>query len=443
METVTPLAEIVEEIKEAGGEAFKYCYQCGKCDVVCPWNRVRPFSIRKIVWQAALGLPEIEFDEIWRCTTCGRCPSLCPRGVEQIEVGVAIRRIATAYDVFPASVGGISTAGTSLASDGNPLGEERDKRDAWASGLDVKPFQEGMEVLLFVGCYYAYDPRMRKVAEATVDLLKRAGVDFGILGSKESCCGESIRKAGNEEVFKSLARENIKTFIDHGVKKVLVASPHCYHTFKNEYREFMVHLDVVHISRFLLDLVEGGHLELSGAGFGNGGDGVSVSGNSATGNGGSAAANGGPTRKVTFHDPCYLGRHNGIFEEPRQLLAKLNGLELVEMPDTRQDSLCCGGGGGRIWAETPKEERFSDLRLEQAVEVGAEVLATSCPYCISNFEESRLALGEGAPEVKDITEVLLEALNGGGGPAAESPGGQSENGGNGEPAGMKGDEGNP
>jgi Fe-S oxidoreductase len=387
METVTPFAEIVDEIKEAGGEAFKYCYQCGKCDVVCPWNRVTPFSIRKIVWQAALGLPEIELDEIWRCTTCGRCPSHCPRGVEQIEVGVAIRRIATAYDVFPASVGGISTAGGSLATDGNPLGEERETRDAWAEGLSVKPFAEGMEVLFFVGCYYAYDPRLRKVAVATTELLKKAGVDFGILGSKESCCGESIRKAGNEEVFKSLARENIKAFIDHGVKRVLVASPHCYHTFKNEYPEFMVHLDVVHISQFLLELIEEGRLEVDGE-F---------------------------TRRVTFHDPCYLGRHNGIYDQPREVLKRLSGLELVEMPDTRADSLCCGGGGGRIWAETPKEERFSDLRVAQAVDVGAEVLATSCPYCISNFEDSRLALeNDGAPEVMDITEVVLEALHGNG-----------------------------
>jgi Fe-S oxidoreductase len=274
-----------------------------------------------------------------------------------------------------------------------------------------------MEILLFVGCYYAYDPRMRKVAEATVDLLKRAGVDFGILGSKESCCGESIRKTGNEEVFKSLARENIKTFIDHGVKRVLVASPHCYHTFKNEYPEFMVHLDVVHISQFLLELVEEGRLELNGSL--------------------ASRREGAAGTKVTFHDPCYLGRHNGIFEEPRQLLRKIEGLELVEMPDSRQDSLCCGGGGGRIWAETPKEERFSDLRVEQAVEVGAQVLATSCPYCISNFEESRLAMGEDAPEVKDITEVLLEAIQGNvgeheeslGGPATDYPGGQSENGG--------------
>jgi Fe-S oxidoreductase len=383
VETVTPLAEIVDEIKEAGGEAFKYCYQCGKCDVVCPWNKVRPFSIRKIVWQAALGLPEIELDEIWRCTTCGSCPSRCPRGVEQIEVGVAIRRIATAYDVFPAAVSPVRGAGSSLLSDGNPLGEERAKRDAWAGGLSVKPFAEGMEALFFVGCYYSYDPRLQKVAVATVKILQKAGVDFGILGAKESCCGESIRKTGNEEAFKALARENIKAFIDNGVKKVVVASPHCYHTFKNEYPEFMVHFDVVHISEFVSELIEAGRLEIKG----------------------------GLNKKVTYHDPCYLGRHNGIYDQPRELLKRLPGLQLVEMSESRQNSLCCGGGGGRIWMETPKEERFSDLRLAQAKEVGAEVLATTCPYCISNFEESRLALGEDDPlEVKDITELIHEAL---------------------------------
>jgi Fe-S oxidoreductase len=388
VETVTPFAEIVHEIQEAGGDAFTYCYQCGKCDVVCPWNRVRPFSIRKIMWQAALGLPEIELDEIWRCTTCGRCPSHCPRGVDQIKVGVAIRRIATAYDVFPGSVSAIRAAGGSLASDGNPLGEEREGRDAWAAGLGIKPFAEGMEVLFFVGCYYSYDPRLRKVAVATAEILQKAGVEFGILGSQESCCGESIRKTGNEDVFKTLARENIKAFIDNGVRRVLVSSPHCYHTFKNEYPEFMVNFDVVHITEFLAELVDEGRLELDGR----------------------------LERKVAYHDPCYLGRHNGIYDPPRDILANLPGVELVEMQDSHEDSLCCGGGGGRIWAETPKEERFSDLRVAQAREVGADVLATSCPYCISNFEESRLAMDEdGGPEIRDVTELIQEALSGSGG----------------------------
>jgi len=307
--------------------------------------------------------------------------------VEQIEVGVAIRRIASEYGVFPDSVGAVRAASANLSADGNPLGEAREKRDAWANGLHLKPFAEGMEILYFVGCYYSYDPRMQKVAVATAEILQKAGVDFGILGSQESCCGESIRKTGNEEVFKALARQNIKAFIDNGVKRVLVSSPHCYHTFKNEYPEFMVHFDVVHMSEFLAELIEAGRLEI----------------------------NGELKKRVTYHDPCYLGRHNGVYDQPRDVLKKVSGLELVEMPDTRDDSLCCGGGGGRIWAETPKEERFSDIRVAQAKEVGAEVLATSCPYCISNFEESKLALGEDERlEIKDITEVIHEALAGNG-----------------------------
>ena len=385
VETVSPLAEIIQEIKEAGGEAYRFCYQCGKCDVVCPWNRVREFSIRKIVRQANFGLPEIELEDIWRCTTCGTCPSRCPRGVEQIEVGVSVRRIATDYGIFPETARGVRAARGSLVSDGNPLSEERDQRDAWAKGLGIKPFAEGMELLYFVGCYYSYDPRMRKVAKATAKLLQKAGVEFGILGTKESCCGESIRKTGAEEVFRTLARENIKTFIDAGVKRILVSSPHCYHTFKNEYPEFMVNFEVVHISQLLAELIADGRLEPTGE----------------------------LGKKVTYHDPCYLGRHNGIYEAPREVLRSVPGAEIVEMVDTRESSLCCGGGGGRIWMDTPKGERFADLRLAQAREAGAELLVTSCPYCISNFEESRLTLGDDEPlEIRDLTEVLQDVLQG-------------------------------
>ena len=385
LETVAPYAEIIEMIKEAGGDIGKLCYQCGKCDVVCPWNKVKDFSIRKIIREASLGLSEIEFDDIWRCTTCGTCLAQCPRGVGQIEVGVAIRRLASEYGVFPASVRGTRTAEASLRSDGNPLGEERKDRADWAKGLSLKPFSEGMDILYFVGCYLSYDPRMKKVAVATTEILRKAGVDFGILGTRESCCGESIRKTGGEEVFKTLARENIKTFIDHGVKKVLVSSPHCYETFKNEYPEFMVNFEVVHISQFLAELIRDGRLELTGE-YG---------------------------KKVTYHDPCYLGRHNDIYDEPREVLNAVPGLELLEMSDCREDALCCGGGGGGVWMETPKDERFSNLRLKQARAAGAEVLVTSCPYCITNFEESRLTLEyEDILEVKDITEIVREVMSG-------------------------------
>lgn len=383
MEAVADYKEIIDVIKLNGGDAFKRCFQCGLCDAVCPWNRVRNFSIRKIVRQAAFGMTEIESDEIWRCTTCGRCPQQCPRDVKQIESGIALRRVATEYGVFPTSVKAVRTVSASLVGEGNPLSEERKKRADWAKGHSVEAFTEEMDVLYFPCCYPSYDPRLKKVAQATADILNQAGVSFGILGSKENCCGESIRKTGDEELFKRLAKENIKTFIDSGVKKILVSSPHCYHTFKNEYPEFSVHFEVIHVSEFLHQLIEEGRLTIQKE----------------------------YPKRVTYHDPCYLGRHNGIYDAPREVLKKVPGLELVEMADCRSDSLCCGGGGGRIWMETPKGERFSDLRLEQAMEVGAEVLATACPYCIANFEDSRLTLEVTEKlEVKDITEIIREVM---------------------------------
>ncbi len=383
MENVADYKEIRDLIRSEGGEPFQYCFQCGLCDVVCPWNRVRRFSMRKIVRQAAFGMTEIENEEIWRCTTCGRCPQRCPRDVRQIHSGVVLRKIATEYGVFPANVRPVRGVSGNLSTTGNPFGEPREARGAWAKEAGVPLFEEGMEVLYFTGCYYSYDRRLRRVAAATAKLLQRAGVSFGILGETESCCGESIRKAGDEEVFRKLARENIKAFIDRGVKRVVVNSPHCYHTFKNEYPEFMVRFEVMHISELLLDLVRQGRLEIPG-GYG---------------------------RRVTYHDPCYLGRHNGVYDAPRLLLTEVAGAELVEMADTRVDSLCCGGGGGRIWMDTPKAERFSELRVRQALDVGAEVLVTACPYCVANFEDSRLGLGEDATlEVKDVVEILAESL---------------------------------
>ena len=383
METVAPFKEVIDEIKDAGGDALRFCFQCGLCDTVCPWNRVRQFSIRKIIREATFGLTEIDGEDIWRCTTCGRCPQQCPRGVKQIEVGVSLRRVAAEYEVFPASVRSARTARASLISEGNPLQGERNKRADWAAGLGVKTFTEGMDALYFVGCYLSYDPRMKKVATATATILNRAGIEFGILGAKESCCGESIRKTGSEKVFKSLARENIKTFVDNGVKKIIVSSPHCYHTFKNEYPEFMVNFEVVHISQYLLGLISAGRLELTKA----------------------------YEKKVTYHDPCYLGRHNEIYDQPRDLLKQIPGLEMVEMADSRKDSLCCGGGGGRIWMDTPMEERFSDIRLKQAVAVGAAELVTACPYCITNFEESRLNLEyDEVIAIKDITEIIQDVI---------------------------------
>ncbi len=385
METLplAPFKEVIDEIKASGGDAVKRCYECGICDAVCPWNRVSTFSMRRLIREATFGLSEIEQEEIWRCTTCGRCPQRCPRDVQQVEDMVSLRRMATEYGLFPPSVRAVRAVSASLTTQGNPLSEDRKTRGDWAKGLPVKPFTEGMEVLYFPGCYLSYDARLQKVAVATATILNRAGVDFGILGVKENCCGESIRKTGNEQAFKHLARENIKTFIDNGVKKILVSSPHCYHTFKNEYPEFMVSFEVVHISQYLFQLVDEGRLELTKE----------------------------YEKTVTYHDPCYLGRHNGVYDEPRGVLERVPGLEFHEMAEVREDSLCCGMGGGRVWFETPVAERFSNLRLEQAIGVGAEVLVTACPYCLTQFEDSRLGLQDDEViQIKDITEILQEVI---------------------------------
>ena len=385
METVplAPFKDVIDGLKEAGGEAFKFCYQCGKCDTVCPWNRVRKFFLRRMINKAKFGVVPFESEDLWLCATCRNCVQRCPRGVEIIDVMRAMRRLLVPDGVVPASIPNLRGVMTSIASVGNPLRQEPEARANWAKDLSVKPFTEGTETLYFPCCVPSYDPRLKKVAQATASLFIQAGVDFGILGSKENCCGESVRKVGNEDLFKRLARENIKAFIENGVKKIVASSPHCYHTFKNEYPEFKVNFEVAHVSQYISQLMKEGRLK--------------------------------PTKeyakKVTYHDPCYLGRHNGIYDEPREVLKKIPGLELIEMAESRENSLCCGMGGGRIWMETAKEERFSSLRLEQAIGVGAEVLVTSCPYCITQFEDSRLTLKDSEViQVKDITEILQEVI---------------------------------
>ncbi|MEI6153989.1 MAG: (Fe-S)-binding protein, partial [Deltaproteobacteria bacterium] len=334
METfpLEPFKVVIDGIKESGGEDFKFCYQCGKCETVCPWNRVRDFRVRRIVNQSKFGVVPFESEDVWFCATCNNCVQRCPRGVKIIDVMRAVRRLLVPDGVVPASLPSLRSTMTNIASVGNPWGQEPNERANWAKDLGVKEFDENTEVLYFPCCYPSYDPRLKKVSQATVNILNKAGVDFGILGSREMCCGESVRKAGNEALFKRLARENIKTFIDSGVKKIVVSSPHCYHTFKNEYSEFKANFDVVHISQYIFELINEGRLTISKE----------------------------YAKKVTYHDPCYLGRHNGIYDEPREILKKIPGLELAEMAESREDSLCCGMGGGRAWMETEKSERFSN-----------------------------------------------------------------------------------
>ncbi len=382
MQAVSPYKEAVDIIKEEGGDLLKFCYQCGMCTASCPWNLVREFGVRKIMHQGQLGLIDFEDEDIWTCATCGACVQNCPRGVEIIDVMRAMRRAVVEF-----GIGGVPDSlritFKNMSGTGNPLGEPRENRANWAKDIDVKIFDSGTEILYFSCCIPAYDPSIQKVAQAAANVLKKAGVDFGILGEKESCCGESARKAGQESLFQSLAQSNIAAFNEAGVKKIVTNSPHCYSTFKNEYPELGGDFEVLHYTQFLAGLIDEGKLKFTGE----------------------------LNKKVTYHDPCYLGRHNGIYDEPRKVLKSIPGLELIEMDESRENSLCCGGGGGRIWMETKKGERFSDIRLEQAIETGADILAVACPYCLCNFEDSLRTMGkEDTIEVKDIAELVQECI---------------------------------
>jgi Fe-S oxidoreductase len=336
--------------------------------------------VRELVREAQLGITEIENDDVWRCVSCGKCPTRCPRGVEIVDVMVALRRLAAEYSIQPE---GVRLAAVSLTGEGNPWAGRKEARADWARELSAQVFTEGTELLYFPCCTQCYETRTRQSAVATVHILEKAGVDFGIAGPEAVCCGESVRKAGEEQVYRSLAKENVKAFIDKGVGRILVSSPHCYESLRNDYPELRVDFDVLHISQYLLELVREGRIEFTKE----------------------------YPKKVAYHDPCYLGRHNGVYDEPREILTRIPGLELVEMADSREDGLCCGGGAGGIWMETAKEERLSDVRLEQAVATEADVLATFCPYCVLNFEDSLVTSGRnGVIAVKDVAEIVRDAI---------------------------------
>lgn len=381
MQVVTPFIEVADAIVESGGKDLNLCYQCATCTGSCPWGFVEPLNIRKLIHLAQLGLEGYEGEDLWKCTTCKTCEVRCPRGVGILDLVRSIRMLIGETGLIPPS---LRSALGSVKGEGNPWNGKRQDRNKWAADLGFEAFDKNKhEYLLFACCMPSYDPRARKLVEATAKILKAAGVSAGVLDTRESCCGESMRKIGDEELFGTLVEGNGGLFAEHGVERALVLSPHCFHTFTNEYPEHEVKLQVTHMSQLLAELIAGGKLSLKKP----------------------------VEAKVTYHDPCYLGRHNNIFDPPREVLRAIPGVELVEMIRIRESSLCCGGGGGRMWMETKFGERFSDLRIPEALAVGAQVLATGCPYCISMFEDSRLNLNkESEIQVRDLTELVAESL---------------------------------
>lgn len=382
MEVLSPYKEATEVIIEAGGEPLRLCYQCGICTGTCPWNLVRSFIVRRIIHEAQLGATDFGNEQVWLCATCRACVQRCPRGVEIIDVMRAVRRavVSLGIGIVPDA---LRISAKNIAGAGNPLGENPEKRGDWAKELGVKKFTQGTEILYFPCCIPAYDPDAKRISRATATVLSKLGIDFGILGSEEKCCGEAIRKAGYEDTFQSLAQSNITAFSSNDVKTVVVSSPHCFHTFRNEYPELGGEFKVIHITQYLASLIDQGKLEFSKE----------------------------IKKRVIYTDPCYLGRHNGIYDEPRKVLQSIPGLELIEFADSREDAICCGGGGGRIWMETKKEERFSDIRVEQALEKGANIIAVACPYCFLNYRDSVLTMDKAEViEVKDISELVAKAM---------------------------------
>jgi Fe-S oxidoreductase len=382
MEALTPFYEVNEALVAMGAEKLNLCMQCGMCAGSCPWRIVDgPFNIRRLIRMAQLGVEGYESDDIlYGCTTCNKCVLKCPRGVTIIDIVKAMRAMIAETGAIP---GVLRTATGSVHSNGNPWSEPRDKRTAWKKEMEVPLFEEGTEYLLYVCCTSAYDARGQKVARALVEVLKAAGVSFGIIGEEESCCGESVRKIGDEELFMNTAEKNIKLFSGKGVTKIIATSPHCYYTLTQEYPELGGEFEVIHYTQLLAGLLEEGKLSFSKP----------------------------LDKKVTYHDPCYLGRHNDIYDEPRALISAVTGGNLVEMDRVRHESLCCGAGGGRLWMETKPEWRFSDLRIEEACKTEAPILATACPYCISMLEDSRKTVNkEDAIEIKDVVELIAEAL---------------------------------
>jgi len=355
------------------------CIQCGVCTGGCPVSVKAGLNIRQLMREIKLkGDVEIPPEEVlWSCTTCSTCEARCPKELTPYEVLVGMRGITVEEGrVAPT----IRDALESVFKHGNPWDRPRSLRSEWAEGLNVEPYSEESEFLYYVGCTPAYDTRCQETAKALVRVFNSAGVKFGTLGNEETCCGDSVYGMGEKGLFEMLVEDNTELFESPSVGRIVTTSPHCYNTFKNRYGESG--LEAQHYTMLLSELLDGGRLKISGE-F---------------------------PKTVTFHDPCFLGRLNRIYDEPRKILEAVPGLSFVELDRSRERSLCCEGGGGRMWMEVPGE-RLAEMRVRDAVDIGAEVIATACPFCTSTLEDAVLTTGlEGSIMVLDVAEIIAKIL---------------------------------
>jgi len=322
-------------------------------------------------------------ETVWACTTCRSCEEQCPALVEHLPKIVEMRRnLVLSESVFPAEA---QLAFRNMENNGNPWGIGWASRADWAEGLEVPTLAEAgeAEYLYWVGCAGSFDLRNKKVSQAVVAVLKRAGVSFAILGTGEKCCGDSARRLGNEYLYQSLVEENISTLKENGVKKIVTHCPHCFNTLKNEYPQFGGDFTVIHHTQLLAELVADGRL----------------------------TPKCGLPRKVTYHDSCYLGRYNDVYSPPRQVLQAIPGVNLVEMGRHLEKSFCCGAGGGRMWLEETIGQRINAMRTTDALQTGPDLVATACPFCLTMLEDG--VKGQEASDrvkVMDLAEIVSSVM---------------------------------
>jgi Fe-S oxidoreductase len=361
--------------------AAALCYQCGVCTAVCPWGLFagESLSIRSIIRAAQVGLLDQD-SSLWLCTTCDQCSAYCPRGV---DVSLIIRVLRSFAWKKQRPQEGLPSILWSIYWNNNPWSQPPSHRANWIGNFDIPLFNPDQhEILLYIGCTSSYDRRAQKIALSLVKIFKTLGVKYGYLGEDEPCCGESALSVGHLPYFHEIASNTAKLFRDRGVTDIVTVSPHCYDVFKNHYSTLDHRITPIHYTQYLEKLRRAGRLDFSET----------------------------VNRRVTFQDPCYLGRHNKEFDSPRSVIRAIPGVEFVEMAESGADGLCCGGGGGRMWLETEAGERFSDTRVKQALETSSDYLVTACPFCVVCLEDSVKSIGGCEMQVLDLAEVVAHAL---------------------------------
>jgi Fe-S oxidoreductase len=365
------------------------CIQCGKCTGGCPVARKTTLNIRTLIYHMLVdaNMDVAAHQELWDCTSCFTCVERCPKDVQPAELIIALRGEMVESGRIPETVG---TALMSIFRQGNPSSMARQDRDLWAEGMEEslkqakKAAQEGSDLLYFVGCIPSYDTRVQPVARALLRAFQAAGLDVGALGTDETCCGNEVRRMGEVGLFEMLVEENGEMFRNLGPRRIVTTSPHCFNTFKNEYG--LDETEILHYTQLIARLIEEGELTFRG----------------------SMASEDGDEKLVTYHDPCFLGKQNHIFDEPRAIIEAIPGVKLVEMDRNRERSLCCEGGGGRMWVEgTNLEERLAFQRVHEAADTGADILAVACPFCLLTLEDAVKVQGlDEQLQVMDIMEMV-------------------------------------